>query len=234
MYIFNWDNVPGKDDGKLIEFLEQKYGVNWARTGKIEKIGSDDIKITTEKNFLLLTLNNQKTNVILKVNDIKTDVFDVKIEDGNTNIYKDVEKVTRQGVKLESNYPYAILGGLVLAGLIIVAFLGYSGVESAGIFSPREAFFVIGSSILILTAASIYLLLTLRNTISVLKFHEEELQSARDMVQEQRIANLESTRTGVSLGPRVSALEPQLASLEERVTKMEKQKREPISMSTIS
>jgi hypothetical protein len=223
MYIFNWENVPGKDNGRLIEFLEQKYGVDWVRTAKIEKIGNDEIRIATDKNFLSLILNNQKTNVILKINNVRTDEFSVKIENGNVNIYKDTKQVTRKGVKLETNYPYAVLGGLVLAGLIIVAFLGYSGVQSAGIFSPREAFFVIGASILILTAASIYLLFTLRNTISVLKIHEEELQSARDAAQEGRIASLESTRSGTapSLGPRVGALEPQLASLEKRITALE-------------
>ncbi|MCE8424250.1 MAG: hypothetical protein J5U17_00550, partial [Candidatus Methanoperedens sp.] len=91
---------------------------------------------------------------------------------------------------------------------------------------PREAFFVIGASILILSAASVYQFLTLRNTISVLKIHEEELQSARDAAQEARLASLEGTRSGAttSLGPRVAALEPQLASLETRVTTLEQQK----------
>jgi len=224
MYIFSWENVPGKDNGKLIEYLEQKYGVDWVRTAKIEKIGNDEIKIFTEKNFLSLILNNQKTNVILKINNVRTDDFSVKVENGNVNIYKDTKQVTRKEVKLESGYPYAVLGGLVIAGLIIVAFLGYSGVQSAGIFSPREAFFVIGASILILTAASIYLLFTLRNTISVLKIHEEELQSARDVAQERRIGSLEGALSGTapSLGPRVGALEPQLATLESRVTALER------------
>jgi hypothetical protein len=93
--------------------------------------------------------------------------------------------------------------------LIVVFLLGYYGVESPGIFQTREAFFVIGASILILTAASVYLFLTLRDTISVLKIHEEELQSARDVAQERRLTSLEGTRSGAttSLGPRVTALE---------------------------
>jgi len=101
--------------------------------------------------------------------------------------------------------------------------MGYYGTQSAGLFTPREAFFVIGASILILTAASVYLFLTLRNTMSVLKIHEEELQAARDAAQERRISSLESTRSGAttSLGPRVAALEPQLANLETRVTSLE-------------
>ena len=104
--------------------------------------------------------------------------------------------------------------------------MGYFGTRSPGIFELREAFFVIGASILILSAASVYQFLTLRDTISVLKIHEEELQSARDAAQEMRIASLESTRSGAttSLTPHVSALEPQLATLETRVTALERGK----------
>ena len=227
MYLFNWDNVPGKDDGKLIQFLEQKYGTDWIRSAKIEKIGNDEIKIFTEKNSLSLKLNTENTRVTLLINKIKTDEFIVKTENSKLNIYKDVEQEKqdiRQGVKVQDiSYPYSMLGGLVIAGLIVVFLMGYYGVQSINIFSPREAFFVIGASILILSAASVYQFMTLRNTISVLKIHEEELQSARDKAQEKRISSLENTRSSAttSIGPRVAALEPQLASLETRVTTLE-------------
>ncbi len=230
MYLFSWDNVPGKDNGKLIEYLEQKYGVDWVRTSKIEKINNNEIRVATEKNFLSLSLNNENTKVTLKINDVRTDEFIVKIENSKINIYKDIEqekKDIRQGVKVkEISYPYSVLGGLVIAGLIVVALMGYYGTQSAGIFTPREAFFVIGASILILSAASVYQFLTLRDTISVLKIHEEELQSARDKAQEGRIASLEGTRAGAttSLGPRVAALEPQLASLDTRVAALERER----------
>jgi len=230
MFLFSWENVPGKDNGKLIEYLEQKYGVDWVRTAKIEKIDNNEIKIATEKNFLSLKLNNENTKVTLTINKVKTDEFIVKKENSKLNIYTDIEQEKqdiRQGVKVKDiSYPYSLLGGLVLAGLIVVALMGYYGTQSAGIFSPREAFFVIGASILILSAASVYLFMTLRDTISVLKIHEEELQAARDAAQEMRLASLESTRSGAttSLGPRVTALEPQLAALETRITALEQSK----------
>jgi hypothetical protein len=228
MYLFNWENVPGKDDGKLILFLEQKYGTDWIRSAKIEKIGNDEIKIFTEKNVLSLKLNTENTKVTLSINKIKTDEFIVKTENSKLNIYKDVEQEKqdiRQGVKVKDiSYPYSMLGGLVIAGLIVVFLMGYYGVQSINIFSPREAFFVIGASILILSAACVYQFMTLRDTISVLKIHEEELQSARDKAQEKRISSLEDTRSSatVSIGPRVDALEPQLASLEARITTLER------------
>ena len=230
MFLFSWDNVPGKDNGKLIEYLEQKYGVDWVRTAKIEKIDNNEIKVANEKNFLSLRLNNENTKVTLTINKVKTDEFIVKTENSKLNIYTDIEqekKDIRQGVKVkEISYPYSVLGGLVLAGLIVVALMGYYGTQSAGIFSPREAFFVIGASILILSAASVYQFMTLRDTISVLKIHEEELQSARDVAQEMRLASLEGTRSGAttSLAPRVAALEPQLATLETRVAALERER----------
>ena len=230
MFLFSWDNVPGKDNGKLLEYLEQKYGVDWVRTAKIEKINNNEIRIATEKNLLTLKLNNENTKVTLTINKVATDEFSVKKENSKLNIYKDIEqekKDIRQGVKVkEISYPYSLLGGLVLAGLIVVFLMGYYGTQSAGIFSPREAFFVIGASIIILSAAAVYQFLTLRDTISVLKIHEEELQSARDAAQEMRLASLEGTRSGAttSLAPRVAVLEPQLATLEKRVTAMERER----------
>lgn len=220
MHLFSWDDVPGKDSGKLIEYLEQKYGVDWVRTAKIEKIDNNEIRIATEKNVLLLKLYNADTRVTLTINKVRTDDFIVKVENSKLNIYKDVEqekKDIRQGVKVKDiSYPYSWLAGLVIVGLIIVALMGYYGTQGPGIFSPREAFFVIGASILILAGASVYLLLTLRDTISVLKIHEEELQSARDVAQEKRITSLEGTR--------VTSLEPQFATLETRVTALERER----------
>jgi len=109
MFLFSWDNVPGKDNGKLIEYLEQKYGVDWVRTAKIEKIDNNEIRIATEKNILSLRLNNENTKVTLTINKVRTDEFIVKTENSKLNIYTDIEqekKDIRQGVKVkEISYP---------------------------------------------------------------------------------------------------------------------------------
>jgi len=212
MYLFNWENVPGKDNGKLIEYLEQKYGVDWVRTAKIEKIDNNEIRIATEKNFLSLKLSNENTKATLTINKVRTDEFIVKKENSELNIY--TKQDIRQRVKLVSSYPYSVLGGLIIGGMLIVGLLGYSGVESAGVFTQRQAFFVIGSSILILTAACLYLLFTLRNTISVLKIHEEELESARDSANEMRIASLENRNNPICRRTRIAVQDERIASLE--------------------
>jgi hypothetical protein len=78
---FNWENVPGKDNEKLIYFLEEEItGLTCGKNAKIEK--SDEgmaIRISCENNFLSLNLNPEKTKVALENAGIKTE-FTVKTE----------------------------------------------------------------------------------------------------------------------------------------------------------
>ncbi|MCK4937787.1 MAG: pentapeptide repeat-containing protein [Methanosarcinales archaeon] len=88
-YLFRWDNIPGKDNEKLIDFITQDYGIDWEKTNIIEKIETDrTIKISTEKNTLLLSLNKEKTKVNLKIDDGRTDELSAMLENGKLNIYK--------------------------------------------------------------------------------------------------------------------------------------------------
>ncbi len=87
-YLFSWDKIPGNDNVKLTEFLIKKFGIDWVKTAKIEKIDDDmTIRLTDEYNFLSLKLNNEKTKVNLEINDVRTYEFIVKIENGMLNIY---------------------------------------------------------------------------------------------------------------------------------------------------
>jgi len=109
---------------------------------------NSEIKIFTEKNILSLIINSENTKVTLTINKVKTDEFIVKTENNKLNVYTDVEQEKqekRQGVKIESVYAYSVLGALVIAALVVVILMGYYGTQSAGIFSPHEAFFVIGA-----------------------------------------------------------------------------------------
>ncbi|VVB87591.1 S-layer protein [uncultured archaeon] len=68
MYLFTWDEIPGKDSGKLIEYLERMYFLlDWLKTAKIEKIENNrTIRVFTENNSILLKLNDDKTGVDLR------------------------------------------------------------------------------------------------------------------------------------------------------------------------
>ena len=87
-YLFSWDEIPGKDSGRLFEFIEQNFGIDWIKTANIEKI--DDvrtIRVSTEKNSLSLRLNHEKTKAILTIDNVRTDPFIAKMENGKLNIY---------------------------------------------------------------------------------------------------------------------------------------------------
>ena len=88
-YLFSWEIIPGNGNGRLIEILMQNFSIEWVKAAKINK--NDDgktIRVTNGMNFLSLTLNNEKTNVNLEIDDGRTDEFIVKTENGERNIYK--------------------------------------------------------------------------------------------------------------------------------------------------
>jgi len=87
-YLFSWDEIPGNDSVRLIDFLKQNYNVDWVKKAKIEKINDGRTIIASDgKKFLSLNLNDEKSNVNLKIYDIKTDEFNARTEDGKLNIY---------------------------------------------------------------------------------------------------------------------------------------------------
>ena len=88
-YLFSWDEIPGNDNVRLIEFLKQNFGIDWAKTVKIEKIDNGKtIKVSTQKNYLSLKLNDEQTEVNLEIDDGRTDKFVAKIENSKLNIYE--------------------------------------------------------------------------------------------------------------------------------------------------
>ncbi|MCZ7391857.1 MAG: pentapeptide repeat-containing protein [Candidatus Methanoperedens sp.] len=88
-YMFSWDNIPGNDSVRLIDFLKQNYGIDWVESAKIKKIDdAKTIKVSTEKNSILLRLNDEKTKAILTIDDGRTDEFIARSEDGKLNIHK--------------------------------------------------------------------------------------------------------------------------------------------------
>ena len=93
-YLFRWDDIPGNDNEKLIEFLKQNFGIDWVKTAKIEKIDEGKtIKVSNQKNHLLIKLNDEQTEVNLVIDDLRTNKYVVKIENRKLNIYTE-KKVT--------------------------------------------------------------------------------------------------------------------------------------------
>jgi len=90
VFFFSWENVPGNDNQKIIEYLTNKICIDWVKTAQIEKVNGDNtIKISTDKNFLAFKLNDIKTELTLFIDDGTTNKFTVKMENGMLNIYRE-------------------------------------------------------------------------------------------------------------------------------------------------
>lgn len=86
-YLFSWNKIPGNDEEKLKESLNQNYDIDWVKTAKIEKHeNGKTIEVFTEENKLYLELNDEKTKVNLRIDDNRTDEFVVKAKNGKLNI----------------------------------------------------------------------------------------------------------------------------------------------------
>ncbi len=88
-YLFTWDKIPGNDSERLIEYLKEDAGIDWAKQAKVEKTGDGKtIRVFNETNSLTLKLNDEKTKVNLEIDNIANKELAVKIEDGELNIYE--------------------------------------------------------------------------------------------------------------------------------------------------
>lgn len=90
-YLFNWDEVPGTENERLIEYLVNNYDVEWVRSGTISK-NVNEIKITSVGNpDILLILDTTTNKITLKIGTHTTDEFTGKIENDKLNVYKQDE-----------------------------------------------------------------------------------------------------------------------------------------------
>ena len=90
-YVLSWDEIPGKDDKELREFLilTQKSDIDWVNTANIEKTENGKaIKVFDNVNSLSLTLNDLKTEVILGNDTGRTHKFLAKMENDELKIYQ--------------------------------------------------------------------------------------------------------------------------------------------------
>ncbi|MCD4736932.1 MAG: hypothetical protein K8R53_12885, partial [Bacteroidales bacterium] len=93
-HLFSWNDIPGNDNKRLIGFLKKRFDIKWADNAIIEKCDNDKtIRLSFKHNFLSLELNDDKTKVILKIDDGRTDEFIAKTENDKLNIYHQANKV---------------------------------------------------------------------------------------------------------------------------------------------
>jgi len=122
-YLFSLDEISGNDSEKLIEFLKQKFGIDWVKKAKIEKIDyCKTIRVTAGKNFLSLRLNNEGTKKNKEIDDGRIDELIVKKDNGRLNIYKVNYKNVENTYILEDNgKQLKIYDGTILDGWFFVS-----------------------------------------------------------------------------------------------------------------
>lgn len=89
--LFSWDDVPGKDSERFLGFVKEEVGISClVSTAKIEKVDNgSSIILKTEKNYLSLGLNDEKTRVNLKSDNGRSAEFKAKNVNGKLNIYRE-------------------------------------------------------------------------------------------------------------------------------------------------
>ena len=91
--MFSWNEIPGNDSIRLIEFLTQKSLIDWVKNAEIEKVDKGKtIIVSTENSSFSLKINDKNTEVVLEIGDVRTDKFMANMEDGKLNIYLNSEE----------------------------------------------------------------------------------------------------------------------------------------------
>lgn len=84
---FNWYEIPGEDDKRLLRYLNQIFFATYWLKGKIQKIDDKTIKVTTEIGYALLKLNDKKTKVNIEIEDGRTVELIAEKKNGELRIH---------------------------------------------------------------------------------------------------------------------------------------------------
>lgn len=91
-YIFNWNDIPGKDNLSLIKFLSQVYNIGLPSDLIIEKLDNDKrIRIYNSERAIYIQLNNNKTRAMVNFDDGRAVNLTVKNESGKLIVYNEPE-----------------------------------------------------------------------------------------------------------------------------------------------
>lgn len=95
-YCFNWDEVPGNDSQRIIDFLKDKRNLDYTGSAIIEKsIDGQTVTITENSISVSLKLNNDK-NALILLEDGKEYVYAVN-EGTEEKLCIEVDKISRRG-----------------------------------------------------------------------------------------------------------------------------------------
>lgn len=89
-YIFIWDDVPGSDSDRLLNYLMNEYGIGWAEGAEIHKSGDGrTIEISNGENSARITLDEINSGKAwLKIEGGKSDNLEVREKNGEMRIHE--------------------------------------------------------------------------------------------------------------------------------------------------
>jgi len=86
-YLFTWDNVPGKDNDRLLNILKNDFDINVENAEVIKTDDDRTIRIITEGTSVEITLNENEEKALLKVGNSETCDLQVNKKSSQYNIY---------------------------------------------------------------------------------------------------------------------------------------------------
>ncbi|OQX22203.1 MAG: CRISPR-associated endonuclease Cas3'' [Candidatus Altiarchaeales archaeon A3] len=92
-YLFIWDDIPGSDSERLIDYLMNDLKISWTKNAEIKKNDTcNTITVTKDENSLEIKLNDKEDEVILKISSREIHKYLSKKENGKISIYEYSEK----------------------------------------------------------------------------------------------------------------------------------------------
>ncbi len=88
VYLFNWEDVPGNDNMRILRYLSDDLKIDWVKNAVINK--TPDNKIITVSNgekSLRFELKLEENKVILELDKSGNYEYKLKLDGGNINIY---------------------------------------------------------------------------------------------------------------------------------------------------
>ncbi len=146
-YLFSWDEIPGKENNKLINFLSESQKAEWVKKAKIEKSSEGkEITISEGNNSYSLYLKKiiheadsrgrEEDIVVLKTGSDKTHKFTVEKENGKLKVYR---AKTLNDLMKNRLFRIILVVGLANLGSMIGTFVAIPiMVHYLGITNPLE------------------------------------------------------------------------------------------------
>jgi len=97
VFLFNWDDVPGKHSKRFLKFLEEDLKISWVKNTKIKKTNDNKtIKLMHKEDSITLELNKKGNKIIIETNGGETYEYTLEIEDGKLKVYGKYETDARR------------------------------------------------------------------------------------------------------------------------------------------